>query len=372
MLKRKALRIVGGVLAIAVAIILIIDATGVTSSLASQPTVAQATQTDGLVSSLEAPEWVWAASDWTADQMAAAQPYPMPAADANSSVVSANEAFGQSLADKVPGYVPFTAPEDMDITGDSLLQALMPDFSTSPNGYSYPAPFTRYSYYGKYIKEWPYRTVGKLFFYQNGYAYVCSASSIGNYAIWTAGHCVHDGSGSAYGWSYNVVFVPGYTYGKKQQGGQWKADHLWVMSSWYNSQDLGMDMGGAILDKLKNKSISKKVGALGFAWNWSPEQHWFAMGYPAAYPFDGYVQVLCAASYAYSYSGYSPAPNGIGCDQTGGTSGGPWIFQWGTGWYLNGNMSFRRSGYDAELYSPYFGDAAYNLYATLVADYPTK
>ncbi len=53
-------------------------------------------------------------------------------------------------------------------------------------GYNYPASFTRYEVFTPYTK-YPYRCVGKLFFRRNGRNYVCSASSVGNNAIWSAG-----------------------------------------------------------------------------------------------------------------------------------------------------------------------------------------
>ena len=53
---------------------------------------------------------------------------------------------------------------------------------------------------------------------------------------------------------------------------------------------------------------------------------------------------------------------------TGGTSGGPWVWQFGTGNYLNGVNSFRRTGYSQELFAPYFDTAIKDLKDCLVIE----
>jgi hypothetical protein len=131
---------------------------------------------------------------------------------------------------------------------------------------------------------------------------------------------------------------------------------------------LSEDIGGAVLHRQGGRTISEAVGFFGFAWNWSRVQHWHSMGYPAAPPFDGRRMQINASSYAYDGSvGATPHPVGAGNDLTGGCSGGPWVWQFGTGNYVNGVNSYRRSSHPQELYSPYFGDAAKALYDTLVA-----
>lgn len=53
---------------------------------------------------------------------------------------------------------------------------------------------TQYVPENKY-EEMPYKLTGKVFFVQDGKNYVCSASSAGNNAVLTAGHCVSNGKG---------------------------------------------------------------------------------------------------------------------------------------------------------------------------------
>lgn len=235
-------------------------------------------------------------------------------------------------------------------------------------GYGYPAPFTRWENFDSYTKG-VYATVGKLFFKQDGKSYVGSAASVGGCAIITAGHCVHEGNNSAQGWVTDAVFVPAYRDGAAPFG-VWPANYLVTRNQWFKngiSKGLSEDIGGAVLHKQGGKSISQRVGWLGLMWNWSRDQHWLSMGYPAAAPFNGQRQWINAASYAYNGNvGASPAPVGMGNDLTGGCSGGPWVARFGSGNYVNGINSYRNSSKPNELFSPYFGNAAKSLFDELM------
>jgi V8-like Glu-specific endopeptidase len=293
---------------------------------------------------------------WTAAAMEAAQPCDLIEIDEDAldrAAQAAQDGAGQVIA----GGPPADEGEEARTADVEVL------------GYSYPPPFTRYENFADY-SLWPYRTVGKLFFKQGGTSYVCSASSIGNCAIITAGHCVHQGNNAPGGWATDVVFVPAYRDGNAPFG-QWPARYLITRTQWYQNgipKGLSEDIGGAVLHKQGGRKISERVGWLGFAWNWSRVQHWHSTGYPAAPPFNGQRQQICASSYAYDGSvGASPNPVGAGNDLTGGCSGGPWIRQFGSGNQVNGVNSYRRSTHPLELYSPYFGDAAKSLYDSLVA-----
>lgn len=265
----------------------------------------------------------------------------------------------EAVAEGAPGTVSGGSPSAE--VGDEETQA-------TRGGYNYPPPFTRYEVFTPYT-QYPYRTIGKLFFKRGSSRYVCSAASIGNNAIWTAGHCLHSGNNSSSGWSRDVVFVPAYRDGRAPFG-QWRAKQLFVRTAWYRNgipKGLCQDMGGAILYPLGGRKISQRVGWLGFAWNWGPYQHWCQFGYPAASPFNGQRLIANLSSYAYSGSvGCSPNPVGVGSDLTGGSSGGPWIWKFGTGNYVNGNNSYRMSNKPQEMFSPYFNDNAKSLYQTLI------
>lgn len=269
-------------------------------------------------------------------------------------------------------------PEEHDVQvqddpeGGTVVEGGLPDETpmeddepqATSGGYNYPPPFTRYEVFTPYTQV-PYRAMGKLFFKRGGRNFVCSASSVGNNAIYTAGHCLHSGNGKSSGWATNVVFVPAYRDGKAPYG-QWQARQLFVRTAWYKngiSKGLCQDMGAAVLHKRGGKKISQVVGWLGFAWNWSKYQHWCQYGYPAAAPFNGRRLIANHSSYAYDGGvPCSPKPVGVGSDLTGGSSGGPWVLKFGTSNYLNGVNSYRRSSKPQEMFSPFFNNNAKSLF----------
>ncbi|MEO8503516.1 MAG: hypothetical protein ABI609_06420 [Acidobacteriota bacterium] len=286
-----------------------------------------------------------------------------------SSIAGGGPAGSEAM---ISSAVPFEA---MALTEDSS--------AIQQTGYAYPAPFTRYEAFPSY-QIYPYQTVGRVFFNIPGRGtFACSASSVGGDGVMTAGHCVHDAASNTF-WNH-WVFVPGYKNGAAPYG-QWTANRLFVLTA-YQDGDQGderFDVGGAVLNRVGGKRISEKVGFLGFQWNMSntaTSAHWALLGYPAAAPFTGGQQFVCQASFAYTFGPPSPSPIGVGCDQTGGTSGGPWIRSFsgapGKSNYLNGVNVFRRCFdplcndlYTQELFSPYFDNNAKKLHDCVVKSAP--
>jgi V8-like Glu-specific endopeptidase len=252
------------------------------------------------------------------------------------------------------------------------------DYGRVPDDYPYTPPFTRYEAIPHYTKVWPHRTIGKLYFSQGGGDYFCTASSIGGYAVWTAGHCVSDGAGT---WSTNYVFVPAEMDGSPAVA--WAVwdnySAAWTFTDWHYDGELCRDSGGVVFHPNPQGKPVSVVGWLGFAWNWDPDQHWHEIGYPGDLPFDGSRQIVCASSRSRADEicvfGDNPPTMGAGCDQTPGCSGGPWIMHY-TPWfkiggnYINGNFSYHWIGWEEEKFSPYFDDASFGLYDVLINDVP--
>lgn len=301
---------------------------------------------------------------WTRERMLAAQPYPLESLNNDHEFsLQLNPSKGDPafISGSPPTAVQFDISVQQDV--NSLVQ-------TTTSGYDYPAPFVRYQNFDSY-QVYPYSTIGVLFFKQYGIDYRCSAVSIGNSAIWTAGHCIHKGDNSEDGWSSNIRFAPAYKNGSTPFG-VWTTSHITTKGSWYQFGDLRYDMAGAVLNEWNNQTISEVVGSLGFAYNQDSGLHWLNFGYPSSEPFDGKTQQLCVASFAYADTSMpAPSPIAMGCDMTPGSSGGPWILsfsgQVGQTNYLNGNNSYRYSFHPMEMYSPFFGDAAKSLYEALDA-----
>jgi V8-like Glu-specific endopeptidase len=251
-----------------------------------------------------------------------------------------------------------------------------PADSRSPLLYDYPPPYTRYEQLPWY-QIFPTRAIGKLYFTQNGSDYYCTASSIGNHAVWTAGHCVSDGAGN---FSYNFAYVPAeQDLNPIFPWAVWNNWYnAWVMTDYHLYTEHCRDSAGVVFYPLAGTYPVSIFGWLGFAWNFSPDTHWHEIGYPGDTPFDGSKQIVCASSrswYDDCLFAENPQTIGAGCDQTPGCSGGPWIKDYqplyaGANNYLNGNFSYGYIGFPEEIYSPYFDDLTYTLWEYLINDEP--
>ncbi len=291
---------------------------------------------------------------WTRARMQAARPMPRADVRRRSAVAVAHPKVGthpQRVAASVP-----SGGGGGSFNGDPV-----------GTNYDYPYPYSRRTVEKELQRVFPYRTVGVVFMHQHGFDYVCSGSSVQSaprQVVFTAGHCLFDGDGHA---STHVVFVPAYRNGSAPYG-TFAARHTWAFQVWKDGGNDAFDMGAfSVGPNSKGKTLQSQVGALGFAWDQSRLQHWDVVGYPAEYPFSGERPVICEASHAFDDApvdnqghpvskGYDPI--GVGCDMTGGSSGGPWIMRLGRGNYLNGLVSY---GYDVEpgaIYGPYFGREA--------------
>jgi V8-like Glu-specific endopeptidase len=258
------------------------------------------------------------------------------------------------------------------------VESVGPTSGTTPTSYEYPFPFTGYPVETPLYTLAPYKAIGKIFFRQGSFNYVCSGASVVGGSlnvVFTAGHCVHSGAGNIdANFSRNVVFVPAYRNGARPFG-TFAAGTLWTTSPWATSADLTYDMGAFNVGRNSaGKTLRSAVGKLGFAYNsGTRDLHWNSFGYPAAPPFTGGTLNVCQASHAtddLSLPGIGPDTLAIGCDMTGGSSGGPWVIRVKSGNYLSipaGNYlnGLNSYGYpDAQpnaMYGPYFDVNANNL-----------
>jgi V8-like Glu-specific endopeptidase len=293
---------------------------------------------------------------WTKARMAAAKPMPMPKVSRQAIAHANSEAVPTGKAGALNGKAPAATKPSI---GASSARSVSGAASPTPADYAYPFPFTRFYVDGQlYPGVYPYITVGKLFFNQNGGSYVCSASSVvsaPNQSIWTAGHCTAAGDGSH--WSSSVLFVPAYRGGATPYG-TFACNGLVTSSAWFYSGDFTLDMGAASCGtNSSGQTLQSRVGSLGFSWNQSRYQHFNAFGYPQASPFNGLWLTTCEASYAtyeQRFTGANYPANAIGCDMTGGSSGGPWIIYFKSGNWINGHNDYKWSDQPLAMYSPYF------------------
>jgi V8-like Glu-specific endopeptidase len=214
-------------------------------------------------------------------------------------------------------------------------------------------PFTRYEP-GTYNPAH-----GKVFFSDGSANYVCSGTALtsGNESVvWTAGHCVNEGPGGFY---TNWAFVPAYRDGAAPYG-TWTARTLLTTAPWAQQGDFGYDLGAAVMNTSGGATLTDTVGSRGAAFNQAADQHYLSHGYPAAPPFTGGRMYICESDLGTRDTSTNPPTMGIGCDMTGGSSGGGWVVG-------NNVLSVNSYGYTTQpnvMYGPYQGSVAQQLYAS--------
>lgn len=176
---------------------------------------------------------------------------------------------------------------------------------------------------------YPYSTVGKLFFTEPGEGdFICSGSVIRHRLILTAGHCVHRGSGGSGGFFTNFLFVPAYRDGAAPFG-TWAWDYVVTTTTWAtgngnfpNAQDFAIiqvkDHNGLRIGK-------SYTGYLGYITGKLATNHATMLGYPANLDSGVKMHQVTAGSKG-SFGNNSVI---YGSDARGGSSGGPWIQNFG-------------------------------------------
>lgn len=205
----------------------------------------------------------------------------------------------------------------------------------------------------------PYRQSGKLWMRFGAQWFVCTASLIKKGVLITAAHCVHNYGQGAGGFADEVRWYPAnITPSLTTNGGPWGyfVGQEWrVPIPYLNGTDTcqsgadgivcNNDIATVVLQKKNDRFAGSLLGgwyaygwnASGFVFSPSFGNFWIAavhqLGYPAA--FDSGYQMQRTTSFAKYVAG--PGANGhtlknvqIGSAQTGGSSGGPWIVNFGT------------------------------------------
>lgn len=207
------------------------------------------------------------------------------------------------------------------------------------------------------LKLAPVPTIGKVFFTLGGLDYVCSGnvvSASNSDVVSTAGHCVNEGPGD---FATNWAFVPAYDNGDAPYG-TWTARTLVAPSGWVNSGDINVDTGFAVMNVRGGQHIAAVTGSTGVAFNQSTGLSYTLRGYPAAAPFDGETLQGCSGTASADTYGGTQS-QGVPCDMTGGSSGGPWFLSSGV------QNSINSFGYDAvsnTMFGPYWGSVIQGAY----------
>lgn len=211
------------------------------------------------------------------------------------------------------------------------------------------------------------RTTGRVFFTYTGRTASCSGTAVtssNKSTVLTAGHCVKLGGA----WHTNWVFVPGYDSGSTPYG-TWTAKQTLSTPQWTAIENISFDIGAAVVNPLDGKRLTDVVGGQGVGFNQARGADMYAFGYPAAAPYDGSKLIYCSGKVFDEFL-LNSGDQGITCDMTGGSSGGPWFLQFkeSTGLGVQNSVnSFKYNFLPFWMFGPYFGADAQNLYNTAEA-----
>jgi V8-like Glu-specific endopeptidase len=178
----------------------------------------------------------------------------------------------------------------------------------------------------------PYRLAGKLFFRDpgTGSTYVCSASIIQRRLLLTAGHCVYNAAARRFYTDFN--FIPAYNATLATQPfGQWSWNWAIVTGEWAGGGGGVPNTGDFAIIEARDQYIAgatrkagEYLGWFGWATYALSGQHVTALGYPAN--LDGGGRMIATSSQANAAYGCCAH---IGSFMRGGSSGGPWIRDFG-------------------------------------------
>ena len=196
-------------------------------------------------------------------------------------------------------------------------------------------------------KFYPYRAAGKLFFLIGSSTYMCSASLIKPGIVVTAAHCVANYGQSQFytGWQ----FIPGYRNGIAPYAISTAAT-AFVLTKYWNGTDncavYGVvcpdDVAVIVLNYKPGTKIfvGKNTGYFGYGWDGygfsGTLTHISQMGYPAGLDYAAYMERN--DSYGYTDATYSNNTV-IGSNMDGGSSGGPWLVNFGKDPVLTGETN---------------------------------
>jgi V8-like Glu-specific endopeptidase len=321
---------------------------------------------------------------WTPERMAKAKPMPVPLLSGGPHPASVVTPTTKEPLVVAPSGKPGTSASVLvgsaaeAALGQAAVDGVTPQFAAGQ------FPYARYRLFPNTddaYTRFPYSAMGQLFFTIPGFGdFVCSGSSVNSpnaSVIWTAGHCVYT---PGIGFHNNFLYAPA-RHEPRAPLGLWTGSQAFTTRQWSNGQ-FEFDHGAIVANRGghtgERKKLADVTGFLGFMANASFFQQWNLDGWPVGardktttppgQQFDGLHHEICLTVFGRTDD---PSQNGgsvaiaVGCDQTGGTSGGPWVVDFsgvdGNTNFVNGNNSYRYTGpnppENLKLHSPYFGPA---------------
>lgn len=175
--------------------------------------------------------------------------------------------------------------------------------------------------------SWPFIATGKLFFSDSiGNQYTCTASVVKPRLILTAGHCVYDAVSKK--WYTNFKFIPAFHNGGAPYG-QWYWAWAATTNNWVNGGGKLPNSGDFALIEMQDNSLGQKLGNItgyyGYRLNALSPNHVTIFGYPASYDSASWLHRVDSQSYKATFVNTVE----FGADMTGGSSGGPFLENFG-------------------------------------------
>jgi V8-like Glu-specific endopeptidase len=299
----------------------------------------------------------WVAAALVAAALTAATVPSSATAETSSGVARSGEISDRSV-DRAEGY--WTAkrmlqaePADIELTSEP---PVLQQGGEEPSLQAGPIPYTSFELPD--TTSYPNRVHGKVFFTKPGVGnFVCSGTvvnGVNDSTVVTAGHCLNDNGV----WSTNFAFVPGYRDGQAPFG-VWAASNLYATQPWVLAENLRYDFGSAVVARNSaGEELEDVVGARGIAFSQPVQQSYRSHGHPAGSPFNGSKLWACESDFGfhdYPLPNQGPATLAIGCNMTGGSSGGGWVINGQDVVSLN---SYKYTSQTEVMYGPYFGTTA--------------
>ncbi|WP_426225024.1 trypsin-like serine peptidase [Pseudarthrobacter sp. DSP2-3-2b1] len=199
--------------------------------------------------------------------------------------------------------------------------------------------------------------VGKIFFTLDGADYVCSGNAVksaNQSTVATAAHCLFGGTAEP----TRFIFVPGYYNGTSPHG-SYEGVSYHLPSGWKDGGNMAFDTGFVVVKPgreapANTPPLSQIVDESDVLFNAPRGLTYQAFGYPADSPFDGGSLKTCTGTGTPDTNNAQFATQGIPCDMTGGSSGGPWFIQTANGLVQTSVNSY---GYNPHpvMYGPQWG-----------------